>query len=226
MGEYLVPVFRRLKVKDYMTRDVVTIRADAPISDAAEKMALSGVGGLPVVDEAGNLVGIVTRSDVFRVPPEERSVKTVESVMSRNLVVTYPEEDLETAFIKMLSHRVERLPVVEPANPRKLFGIIAREDMVRAYKAELAALEQQKPEPPRCATSPSAWVHLGALYRLPPLVDLREDRPLHPLLAHDLLHDGPRPKRYAEVQDALLHVPGEPSEPGLREDDHQLLDPL
>lgn len=143
-SEYLVPILKKLKVKDYMSKNVVTVEVNSLLSEAIEKMTSNKVGGLPVVDEARNLVGMITRSDILRIPLEQRSKKTVGSAMSRSLVVTYPEEDLETVFIKMLRNQIGRLPVVEPENSKKLVGIIAREDIMRAYKTELVTFEQQE----------------------------------------------------------------------------------
>jgi acetoin utilization protein AcuB len=57
----------RLMVKDIMTKDVVTIRADDTIKTAASLMYQNRIGALPVVDEDGRLQGIITESDIFRI---------------------------------------------------------------------------------------------------------------------------------------------------------------
>ncbi|RME75297.1 MAG: CBS domain-containing protein [Chloroflexi bacterium] len=56
----------KLKIKDIMTRNPVTVRPDATIGDAARIMLEKKISGLPVVDEAGKVVGIITESDIFR----------------------------------------------------------------------------------------------------------------------------------------------------------------
>ncbi len=56
----------KLKIKEIMTPDPITIRDDATISDAAQLMIDYKVSGLPVVDKEGNLVGMITESDIFR----------------------------------------------------------------------------------------------------------------------------------------------------------------
>ena len=56
----------KLKIKEIMTPDPITIRDDATISDAAQLMIDYKVSGLPVVDKDGNLVGMITESDIFR----------------------------------------------------------------------------------------------------------------------------------------------------------------
>ena len=56
----------KLKVGDIMTHHVVTISQDAPIEDAANLMVTRKIGGLPVVDNAGHVVGVITETDIFK----------------------------------------------------------------------------------------------------------------------------------------------------------------
>ena len=56
----------KLKVEQIMTRDPITIAPEATIKEAAHLMYQNKIGGLPVMDAAGHLVGIVTESDIFR----------------------------------------------------------------------------------------------------------------------------------------------------------------
>jgi len=56
----------KLKIREIMTPDPVTIREDATIREAAQKMIDYKISGLPVVDKDGNLVGMITESDIFR----------------------------------------------------------------------------------------------------------------------------------------------------------------
>lgn len=56
----------RLKVSELMTRDPITVSQDATIGEAAQLLLRHMIGGLPVVDNKGKLVGIITESDIFR----------------------------------------------------------------------------------------------------------------------------------------------------------------
>ena len=56
----------KLKVADIMTHHVITIAPDAPIEDAANLMVTRKIGGLPVVDNAGHVVGVITETDIFK----------------------------------------------------------------------------------------------------------------------------------------------------------------
>ena len=57
----------KLKVKEIMTKEVITVREDDSIVKAALEMAENKVGALPVLNEAGNLVGIITETDIFKI---------------------------------------------------------------------------------------------------------------------------------------------------------------
>ncbi len=57
----------KLKVKEIMTKDVITIHPEETLKAAAEKMYEKKIGALPVVDDKNNLVGILTESDIFRI---------------------------------------------------------------------------------------------------------------------------------------------------------------
>lgn len=56
----------RLNIAEIMTREPLTIRADATVREAAQLMLSSKVSGLPVLDDAGAVIGIITESDIFR----------------------------------------------------------------------------------------------------------------------------------------------------------------
>ncbi len=141
-GEYQIPLLKTILVKEAMTGDVITIRPDDPVSRAAEIMSQRGIRGIPVLDKTGNLVGIITLTDVLRTPAELRPKTQVKDVMSRKLIVAYPDETLLDAFDKMMKHEIGRLPVVDPIT-HKLIGIITRGDIRRAYNDRLLSLLEE-----------------------------------------------------------------------------------
>ena len=65
---------RAMTARDVMTRDVITVRPEMPVHQAARLLVFHGVSGLPVVDEGGHVVGVVTEGDlILRQEPQERS---------------------------------------------------------------------------------------------------------------------------------------------------------
>ncbi len=65
-GRHWEERMKKILVEDVMSKDVITIRKTASLGDAVETMLEKGVSGLPVVDEGGKLVGIVTKTDLLR----------------------------------------------------------------------------------------------------------------------------------------------------------------
>jgi acetoin utilization protein AcuB len=70
-------LWAQLTVEKVMSHNVVTIEADKPIIDAAELMLDMRISGLPVVDGAGKLLGMLTESDIFRMLVKSRQTETV-----------------------------------------------------------------------------------------------------------------------------------------------------
>jgi CBS domain-containing protein len=117
------------KVKDIMTKNVVSIGADSSVFEAAELMSSSQLGCLVVVDGEAP-VGIVTERDIVRrVVAKGLPVNTkVSEVMSKSLITVDPDASLKEAARLMSSNMIRRLPV---SRDNKLVGIIVAADFVR-----------------------------------------------------------------------------------------------
>ncbi len=143
-AELSTPLLQRLKVKDAMTKNVITISPKTTLEEVVEVLKQHKIKGLPVVEE-GKLKGVITLTDILRVPRELWRKTFVESKMSKNVIVAKPEESLYDAFMKMVNNEIGRLPVVEISNPEKLVGIITRVDIGHHYDSELkASLERER----------------------------------------------------------------------------------
>jgi chloride channel protein, CIC family len=88
---------------------------------------------LLILDDAGKLVGIVTRGDVVRALDKDPSgVMSVQEAGSTHLVVTHPEELVSEAAAKMLRFDIGRLPVVDRSDERKVVGYLGRAAVLSA----------------------------------------------------------------------------------------------
>jgi CBS domain-containing protein len=117
------------KVKDFMTKGVLTIDEEKTIFEAAELMSQKEVGDVVVLN--GEIPrGIVTERDfVRRVVAKKRPLDAkISDVMSKPLIIIGPEASLKEAARKMVNNRIRRLPVVKQ---HKLVGIIAVSDFAR-----------------------------------------------------------------------------------------------
>jgi signal-transduction protein with cAMP-binding, CBS, and nucleotidyltransferase domain len=117
------------KVKDFMTKGVLTVDSQRTVVEAAELMCLKEVGDV-VVTEGGMPRGIVTERDfVRRVVAMRRPLETkISDVMTTPLITIEPDASLNEAARKMINNRIRRLPVVER---HKLIGMIVVSDFAR-----------------------------------------------------------------------------------------------
>jgi CBS domain-containing protein len=154
-----------MRVLDVMTRDVVTVRPGTPIQQAAELMVSFGVSGLPVVDEGGAVVGILSEGDLIvrqkprgpapwwrvffddgeRLAREYRKAMgtTVAEVMTTAVICVGPELPIERAAVILDERRIRRLPVVREG---RLVGIVSRGDLVKALAAAAPTTPAVRPD--------------------------------------------------------------------------------
>ena len=148
-------------VADIMTRDPIVVRRETPLTEAIKTLAQRRISGLPVVDDAGNLVGIISETDLMWqetgvTPPAyvmfldsviflknpatyERDVhkalgQTVGEVMSDKAISITAEKPLRDAAKIMRDRGINRLPVVDAEG--LVIGILTRGDIVRAMAIE------------------------------------------------------------------------------------------
>lgn len=141
-----------MKVKDVMTSDVISVSPQTPLREVARILSDSRISGVPVVDEAGACIGVVSEGDLLakqvsqptsrrplewifgeRRDPEEarrRAATTAAEAMSSPVVTIDVDRPLRGAAALMVERDVNRLPVLADG---KLVGIVSRADLVRAY---------------------------------------------------------------------------------------------
>ncbi len=145
-----------LRVRDIMQTDVVTTGPDTTVEELADLLAEHKVSGVPVVDGANRVIGVVSEADVIMQDAdlhfphyvqllesiiylesirkfEQRYRKAfgtkVADIMSREVVAISPEASVREAATLMADRGVNRLPVTEQ---RRVVGIVTRGDIVRA----------------------------------------------------------------------------------------------
>lgn len=134
VDDWGIYVLEKLRVKDYMSKPIA-VSPETTLDKVYAILTERLIGGVPVV-EGGRLVGIVTKSDLLKVPEEKRNQIRVLEVMTRDVVTVIPEMSLADALRLMSSKGVGRLPVV--SEDGRLVGIIARADIGRAIRDHLS----------------------------------------------------------------------------------------
>lgn len=113
-----------------MVADPVTVGIDATIEQLDELCGRYKVSGLPVVDEGGYLLGIITNRDLRFVPSSEWATTTVGDCMTKMPLITGPADiDREDAKALLREHRVEKLPLLDEDG--RLAGLITVKDFVK-----------------------------------------------------------------------------------------------
>jgi CBS domain-containing protein len=133
-----------MRARDIMTSPVHTIGPDAGVESAVQRLTAASITALPVVDEAGELVGMVSEGDLLwhRMPADPtahlrrdldrdapRPPRTVREVMSTATVTTTTDADVADVADMMLRRDVRSVPVLDG---RRVVGIISRRDILRA----------------------------------------------------------------------------------------------
>ena len=148
-------------VADVMSRDVITVQPQTPLNQAIQILAERRITGLPVVDDADKLVGVISETDLMWqetgvTPPAyimfldsviylqnpttyERDLhkalgQTVGEVMTTEAITIDPEKPLQEAAKLMHEKHIRRLPVVDDTG--KVLGILTRGDIIRTMATE------------------------------------------------------------------------------------------
>jgi len=132
-----IAALSQIKVEDLMVRDVISVSPNITISQFLDFMAKHHHIGYPVMDERGDLVGVVTLEDATKVAKEKRDKILINDITKRKLVVVYPEEPALDAFKRMSTHEIGRILVVDRKNPKKLLGILTRTDLMHILRKRL-----------------------------------------------------------------------------------------
>lgn len=112
-----------MKVSEIMTTDVLRVREDADIEEAARLLARHRISGLPVVSSEGRLVGLVTELDLIA-----KEGKRVGEIMARGVISVSPETLVEEVAHLLANRKIRRVPVMDGD---MLVGIVSRSDLVK-----------------------------------------------------------------------------------------------
>jgi len=123
-------------VGDLMSPEPIVVRADAPLAEAAHLIDRHAVTGLPVVNDAGALVGVVSQTDLVRARGAEHLWAgwpglAVRHVMTSPALTTTRSTTVAEAAREMERRQVHRLVVVADEDPSRAIGVLSTSDLVR-----------------------------------------------------------------------------------------------
>jgi CBS domain-containing protein len=150
-----------MQVKNVMTKRVLSVGPRKPLKEVAKLLVSNRVSGVPVVDDDGSVLGVVSEGDILvkeRGRPGRASLfdhlldvngrdsakhdaRDAADAMTSPAITIRPQRPIAEAAALMLDRCVNRLPVVD--HHGKLIGIVTRADLVRAFVREDEAIEQE-----------------------------------------------------------------------------------
>ncbi|WP_251028835.1 CBS domain-containing protein [Bacillus sp. ISL-18] len=144
-----------MKVRDFMVRDVITVRPENTVKDVMSVFVEKKIGGVPITNKDGTLCGIVTDGDIIRaIKPIDRRIhdyfsfityiavedkqvhlseiinrEIIKFAKTNGIMSVQPEDDMEKVVDILSKHHFKKLPVVNGAN--RVVGVISRGDVIR-----------------------------------------------------------------------------------------------
>jgi len=128
---------KELTVKDWMHRGVITCRPDTPVDKVAETMDTKDISALVVIDEAGDAVGVISRTDLVNARFVQPYLKhwrgmNAEHLMSKPVISVTPDVAIKDAVKLLRARRIHRLVVVEEqARHKRPVGILSVTDLAK-----------------------------------------------------------------------------------------------
>jgi CBS domain-containing protein len=149
------------KVRSVMTREVVTVGEQTPFTELVRLMAVHKISALPVVDDQGVVIGVVSGADLLRkeeyqqqsegdgwlarrhqrVARAKAAGRTAAEVMSAPAITIDPDATVPMAAKLLARHGIKRLPVVD--DQRRLVGIVSRSDLLRLFLRDDEAIRRE-----------------------------------------------------------------------------------
>lgn len=136
-------------IKEIMTKNVITVSPDTPLKEVGKILKEKRISGIPVVDDAGNILGIVTITDILTIIKQiyqwqelEKNTtglntselvgtewlnKKVNEVMKKNVYTLDENKSTNEVMRLMFTHQIHTIPIVKD---NKLVGIIGKRDLV------------------------------------------------------------------------------------------------
>jgi chloride channel protein, CIC family len=144
-GDFFVDVLQAMRVKDlmHMVRKVNLIPESMPFIDFKKFFAETKQHYFPVMDEDGRLCGIFSSTDIRGVlfSQEIEHLVVMRDICTSELIVTFPEDDLNSVFQKFTTKNIDSLPVVRDDDHQILIGMLRRREVIAFYNEKLKAIK-------------------------------------------------------------------------------------
>ncbi|HEU4447842.1 MAG TPA: CBS domain-containing protein [Nitrososphaeraceae archaeon] len=128
-----------MQIKDLMTPQVVVAKENTNAEKISFRLVAGDINGMPVVDDNGSIVGIVTALDILKASQEgnkELNTMIARDIMTPNPSVIRPDTPIDEVINIIVQKEIILVPVVEDYDSKKLVGVVARIDILREILRE------------------------------------------------------------------------------------------
>lgn len=127
-----------LTARDLMSTPVRSVRHDTTVAEATDRLLLFGHNGMPVLDDSGRVLGVVSRRDLDRANRLGLTNSSVSGFMTREVISASPTATLPELEGLVLDHNIGRIPIVQDG---RLTGIVTRTDLIGARHQSAGATD-------------------------------------------------------------------------------------
>jgi CBS domain-containing protein len=121
-----------MKAYDIMSIDIEAAKENATVSEVGTRLILRSINGIPIINDDGNVIGILTIIDILRAIRDGKNIDTLKAgdIMTKNPIVIDQETDMIEMIDIMDKKGIEMIPVVEQENDNRLIGVVSRKDII------------------------------------------------------------------------------------------------
>jgi len=121
-----------MKAYDIMSTDIEAAKENATISEVGTRLILRSINGIPIIDDDGKVIGILTIIDILRAIKDKKNVDALKAndIMTKNPIVIEQGTDILEIIDIMDKKGIEMVPVIEAENDNRIIGIVSRKDII------------------------------------------------------------------------------------------------
>ncbi|HYG00096.1 MAG TPA: CBS domain-containing protein [Candidatus Saccharimonadales bacterium] len=121
-----------MKAFDLMSTDVEAARENASITEIGTRLILRSINGMPIIQEDGKVIGILTIIDILRAIKDNKDLDTLRArdLMTNDPKIVNQQTDMIEIIGLMDKEGIEMVPVVDEDNDNRLIGVVSRKDII------------------------------------------------------------------------------------------------
>jgi CBS domain-containing protein len=121
-----------MKAYDIMSIDIEAAKENATVSEIGTRLILRSINGMPIIDDDGKVIGILTIIDILRAIRDNKNIDLLKAsdIMTKSPIVIYQETSIMDIIDIMDKKGIEMIPVVDEERDDRLIGIVSRKDII------------------------------------------------------------------------------------------------